>query len=165
MPLRQRQTAHQSEPNPRTILRVRNALVAFIISFTAIPTTVHASSIVDDFGGLAVHDHRFYNRLAKCETNRTWKHSTKSYTGGFGLYRRTAWRWSGMTDISHLTPRRQAEIVDRLAFTGWTNPKTGEYVWPVGPWGFGTVKHDCMGLQRFICKSPNKAVKRWCRKQ
>lgn len=105
---------------------------------------------------------RWYDALATCETNSNWSHSTRSYTGGLGLYINTAARWSGRHRIGKLTPRQQVAIADRIAFKGWTNPK-GEYVYPVGPYGWGCVKNTPL-LKQLLCKSQNPLVakKRRC---
>lgn len=103
----------------------------------------------------------YYRHLAQCETGGDWTHSTLNYTGGLGIARGTAARWSGRRKLERLTPRQQVEIADRIAFTGWTNKK-GEHVWRVGPWGWGCLKQSTY-LQGFICRSNHKLVKRWKR--
>jgi hypothetical protein len=113
----------------------------------------------------------YYDGLATCETGTrskdgkgsvpNWKHSTRSYTGGLGIYRGTAHRWSGRRDLSKLTPKQQVRIADRIAFTGWTRPD-GEHVWRVGPWGWGCLKQRA-SLQAFICASKHRDVQKWKR--
>lgn len=113
----------------------------------------------------------YYDGLATCETGirnpngkgsvPNWKHSTRNYTGGLGIYRGTAARWSGHRNLAKFTPRKQVEIADRIAFTGWTNRK-GEHVWRVGPWGWACLKQR-KSLQAFICASKHRLVQRWKR--
>ena len=103
----------------------------------------------------------YYDALARCETGGNWKHSTKSYTGGLGIYRGTAHAWSGKRDLSKLTPAEQIEIADRIAFKSWDKPN-GERVWRVGVWGWGCVKGQ-KHLQKFICQSNHRLVIKWKR--
>jgi len=103
----------------------------------------------------------YYDTLATCETQANWKHSTRNYTGGLGIARGTAHRWSGHRNLAKFDPRKQVEIADRIAFTGWTN-KSGAHVWRVGPWGWGCL-HIRPSAQRFICASNHKLVQRWKR--
>ena len=104
----------------------------------------------------------YYDGLAQCETGGDWNHGTLNYTGGLGIARGTAWRWSGHRNIAKFTPRKQVEIADRIAFKGWDNPKTGTHKWRVGPWGWGCLKMK-PELQRYICASNHKLVARWKR--
>lgn len=104
---------------------------------------------------------RFYRRLAKCETALTVNHSTRSYTGMYGIYRGTWQRYSNSSSAKGKTPLEQARVVDNIAWLGHT--ENGKYKWPVGPWGWGAIKANCMGLQGFICRSTHKAVQRWKR--
>lgn len=120
---------------------------------------VSARSAFDDL----VLPEQFYYRLAKCETNSNVNHSARSYTGMFGIYRRTWQRWSNSSSAKGKSARHQAKVVDKIAWHGHTEPD-GEYVWPVGPWGWGAVKANCMNLQRFICKSKHPKVLRWKRR-
>lgn len=103
----------------------------------------------------------YYDGLAMCETSRNWKHSTRSFTGGLGIARGTAHRWSGHRNLAKFSPRKQVQIADRIAFRSWRN-KRGEYVWRVGPWGWGCL-HIRPKLQRYICASNHKLVIRWKR--
>lgn len=103
----------------------------------------------------------YYRGLSQCETGGDWAHSTRSFTGGLGISRRTAHRWSGKRNLAKLTPRQQVEIADRIAFTSWINPE-GEKVWRVGPWGWGCLKQSKY-LQGFICRSKVPSVQRWKR--
>lgn len=104
---------------------------------------------------------QFYRRLAKCETNLNVNHRTRSYTGMYGIAKGTWQRWSNSSSAKGKTPIEQARVVDNIAWLGHTTD--GVYRWPAGPWGWGAIKADCMGLQGFICRSPHKAVQRWKR--
>jgi len=124
-------------------------------------TPAHAGTDLDlsrrKYG--AIMADAYYDGLAQCETGSTWTHSTRSYTGGLGIYRGTAYRWSGRRNLATLTPRQQVRIADRIAFSGWTNG-AGEYVWPVGPFGWGCVKNSPR-LLRYICQSRHKRVQKY----
>ncbi len=61
-------------------------------------------------------DRRFYRRLAQCETGGNVNHSTKSYTGMFGIARGTWQRWSNRSSAAGLTALEQALVVDNIAF-------------------------------------------------
>ena len=108
---------------------------------------------------------RFYKRLAQCETDSRWHTSTRNYTSGYGIAIGTWRRYSNSSNADRYTPVQQARIVDRIAWLGFTND-SGEYVWPVGPYGWSVIKYqNCMGLQGFICRSPHPKVqrtKRYC---
>jgi hypothetical protein len=104
---------------------------------------------------------QYYHSLAVCETGRNWKHSTRSYTGGLGIYRGTWRRWSNSSSAKGKTPQYQVRVADKIAFLGHTEPD-GEFVYPVGPYGWGCVKHS-ENLQGFICRSKDKVVQRWKR--
>lgn len=109
----------------------------------------------------------YYDGLGTCETGLpgtnepNWKHSTRSYTGGLGMARGTAWRWSGHRNVAKFSPTKQVEIADRIAFTSWVNKK-GEKVWRVGPWGWTCLRLR-PSLQRFICASKHPLVQKWKR--
>lgn len=124
----------------------------------AFPMQATAKSTFDD---LVLAEH-FYYRLAQCETGSNWKHSTRSYTSAFGIARGVWQRYSHSSDASRYTPREQAIVVDRIAFTGFDD---GRRFWPpVGPWGWGAIRtQNCMKLQTFICKSRKPIVARWKR--
>lgn len=113
------------------------------------------------YGEELVMEWRFYRRLALCETNLNVNHSTRSYTGMYGIYRGTWQRWSNSSSAKGKTPLEQARVVDNIAWLGHT--ENGEYKWPVGPWGWGAIKANCMGLQGFICRSDHPKVQRWKR--
>ena len=125
-------------------------------------TPAHAGTDLDlsrrKYG--AIMADAYYDGLAQCETNSTWTHSTRSYTGGLGIYRGTAHRWSGRRNLATLTPRQQVRIADRIAFSGWTN-KAGEYVAPVGPFGWGAVRNGCGKMLRYLCQSRHKRVQKY----
>jgi hypothetical protein len=146
--------------------RILTSLLIVTISTTTIlPTApVRAQEKSKEIEAL-VMPWRFYLRLAKCETDSRWYESTRNYTSGYGIYKKTWRRYSNSSTADRYTPIQQARIVDRIAFHGWTNPK-GEYVWPVGPYGWAVIKYqNCMGLQQFICRSKHPKVvriKRYC---
>lgn len=121
------------------------------------PATANAGS---SFEGLTLAP-QFYYRLAQCETGRNWKHETKSYTSGFGIAKGVWQRFSNSSSATRYTPRQQAVVADRIMFLGFTN-ETG-FKPPVGAYGFGTVKHNCMNLQSYICKSKRAVVARFKR--
>jgi hypothetical protein len=140
---------------------LRRLLLPFFVFFLLIfPVQgVSADHINSKYGGIMPDS--YYRTLATCETGKNWKHSTLNYTGGLGIYRRTAWRWSGHRNIGKFSARKQVQIADRIAFRGWTNKK-GQYVAPVGPWGWGCIKLR-PSLQRDICKSKHQKVQKWKR--
>jgi len=111
----------------------------------------------------AIMPDAYYDDLGRCETggiNGNLQHSTKSYTGAFGLYRGTAWRWSGYRDVTHLTRRQQIRIADRIAFSGWERPGKPK-VWNVGPFGWGAVRSGCGQLLEHLCHARHKRVQRY----
>ena len=128
------------------------------------PTVAHAGTDLDlsrrKYG--AIMADAYYDQVAKCETNLTLDkpYSSRSYTSPLGIHRGTAHRWSGKRDLTGLTPRQIVRIADRIAFSGWTN-KAGVYVWPVGPFGWGTVRHGCGQTLRYLCKSTHKRVQKY----
>jgi hypothetical protein len=130
-----------------------------IVTALAIPTTTQAKSYGDEL----VMPWRWYKRLAQCETDSRWHTSTRNYTSGYGIAIGTWRRYSNSSNADRYTPLEQARIVDRIAFLGFTRD-TGEYVWPVGPYGWAVIKsQNCMNLQQFICRSTHPKVKRWKR--
>ena len=112
----------------------------------------------------AVLPDAYYDTLAMCETRGNWQRNVYHYTGGLGIAKGTAYRWSGKRRIHKLTPKEQVEIADRIAFLGWHNPnkKVNPYKPPVGPYGWGCVKIR-KTLQRYICASKHEKVQRWKR--
>lgn len=110
----------------------------------------------------AVMADRWYDDLGRCETggtNGNDKHSTRSYTGFAGIYRGTAWRWSGHRDLTKLSRREQIRVVDRIAFAGWERPGHPK-VWPVGPFGWGAVRAGCGQLLEYLCHATHKRVQK-----
>jgi len=103
----------------------------------------------------------YYQGLARCETGGNWNHSTRSYTGGLGIYRGTFKRWSNHSSAKGMTPRQQVKVADAIAFRGHTDPD-GTHVWRVGPWGWGCLKNSPR-LQAFICRSGHPLVRKWKR--
>ncbi len=100
----------------------------------------------------------FYDALAQCETGGNWNHSTKSYTGGLGIYRGT-WRWfSTSRSATGKTARQQVEIADRIAFKG--HHENGTFRKPVGVFGWGCVKHHKY-ISKYVCQSKLAIVKRF----
>lgn len=124
----------------------------------AFPTQASAKSSFDD---LVLAEH-FYYRLAQCETGSKWNHETRSYTSAFGIAKGVWLRYSHSTSATRYTPRQQAMVVDRIAFTGFDDGK--QFIHPVGPWGWGAIRtQNCMNLQSFICKSRKPIVQKWKR--
>ena len=103
----------------------------------------------------------YYDQLATCETGGNWAHSTKSYTGGLGIYRGTWRNWSDSRSATGKTPAQQVKVADAIAFKSHINPD-GRKVWRVGPWGWGCLKGQ-KHLQAFICQSRHTLVVRWKR--
>jgi hypothetical protein len=127
----------------------------------ALITTALSATPTKAYGEELVMDWRFYRRLAQCETGADVNHSTKTYTGMFGIARGTWVRWSNRSSAAGLTALQQARVVDNIAFEGhWSR---GVYKHPVGPWGWGVVKSNCMGLQTLLCQSKHPLVQRWKR--
>jgi hypothetical protein len=127
---------------------------------TASPATAAAQrDTFDKYNG--VLPDQYYDALARCETGGNWKHSTRSYTGGLGIYRGTWQRWSDSSSAKGKTPAQQVKVADAIAFKSHINPD-GTKVWRVGPWGWGCLKGQ-KSLQAYICKSRHKDVARWKR--
>jgi hypothetical protein len=123
-------------------------------------TTAHAHNIDTSrrqYG--AIMPDEYYRALGRCETAGNLKHSSRSYTGIFGIHRQTARTWSGKSDLAGLTMRQQIRVADRIAFSGYTR-KDGRYVWPVGPFGWGAVTSGCSNLLEHICHSKHKRVQK-----
>jgi hypothetical protein len=111
----------------------------------------------------AIMPDKWYDDLGVCETGHkigNLQHSTRSYTGAYGLYRGTAATWGGGRDVTRLTRRQQIRIVDRISFAGWERPGHPK-VWPVGPFGFGSVRNGCGQLLEFICHATHNRVQRY----
>jgi hypothetical protein len=104
----------------------------------------------------------WYVALARCETGNNTKHSTRSYVGAFGFYRRT---WDLFANTPNrrapkLTFNQQARVMDRAFWYGHT--KNGRKQWPVGPWGHGCFKMS-KSAQSAVCNHRKHQVRRWCR--
>lgn len=148
------------------------SVIAVLVIFSLVAPSGRA--LASDALGVANRDKRghskydgilpdaYYDLLATCETGHNWQHSTRTYTGGLGIARGTWRRWSNSSSAKGKTPEYQVAIADKIAFLG--HNERGEFVFPVGPYGWGCVKH-WKSLQRFICRSQHKAVvkkKRYC---
>ena len=126
--------------------------------------TAHAHSNLDwtrrHYSGIMPD--AYYDQIAQCETGLTLDkpYGSRTYTSPLGVHRQTAYRWSGRRDLAGLTPRQLVRIADRIAFAGWTN-HAGEYVYPVGPFGWGTVRHGCGHTLQYLCQSHHRRVQRW----
>ncbi len=110
------------------------------------------------YGEELVMSWQFYRRLAQCETGSNVNHSTRSYTGMFGIYRRTWQAYSNHSSARGMTALQQARVVDNIAFNGHT--ERGRFQHPVGLWGWGAIKQNCMQLQSYICKSRHPLVQK-----
>ena len=134
--------------------------IAVTLSIPA-PTQAHDLDMSRETYGAIMPD-QFYDDLGRCETGNPkgdLKHSTRSYTGAFGFYRGTAWRWSGHRDVSKLTRRQQITIVDRVAFVGWERPGKPK-VWPVGPFGWGAITNGCGTMLEHLCQARHPRVQK-----
>jgi hypothetical protein len=133
-----------------------------LITAISIPAPASAAAQRDTFDKYhGVLPDQYYDALARCETGGNWKHSTRSYTGGLGIYRGTWKRWSDSSSAKGKTPAQQVKVADAIAFKSHINPD-GTKVWRVGPWGWGCVKGQ-KSLQKYICKSRHRDVARWKR--
>jgi hypothetical protein len=136
------------------------AIALITATFTASPASAAAQrDLHEKYHG--VLPDAYYDGLARCETGGNWKHSTRSYTGGLGIYRGTWQRWSDSSSAKGKTPAQQVKVADAIAFKSHINPD-GTKVWRVGPWGWGCLKGQ-KSLQAYICKSRHKDVARWKR--
>ena len=133
-----------------------------LITALSIPAPAFAAAQRDTYSKYhGVLPDAYYDKLASCETGGNWQHSTKSYTGGLGIYRGTWQRWSNTTSAKGRTPIEQVKVADAIAFKSHINPD-GTKVWRVGPWGWGCVKGQ-KSLQKYICQSRHRDVARWKR--
>ena len=136
------------------------AIALITATFTASPASAAAQrNLHEKYHG--VLPDAYYDGLARCEPGGNWKHSTRSYTGGLGIYRGTWQRWSDSSSAKGKTPAQQVKVADAIAFKSHINPD-GTKVWRVGPWGWGCLKGQ-KSLQAYICKSRHKDVARWKR--
>lgn len=137
-------------------------LKRILITFTALSllsaSPVHAKQ--------DTHTHRkyhgvlpdyFYDSLAHCETGGNWQHSTRSYTGGLGIYRRTWQNWSNSSSAKGKPPEYQVYVADKIAFLG--HMERGVFQYPIGVFGWGCVRRSKF-LQSIICQSKNPKVYR-----
>lgn len=114
----------------------------------------------------AIMPDAYYEQISICETGLPLgspfkagdKHS--NYTSSMGIHKRTALRWSGSTNLNRLTARQLTRVADRIAFAGWTN-RAGEYVWPVGPFGWSTVRNGCGNTLHYLCHATHKRVQKY----
>tara|TARA_R110000823_G_scaffold151698_2_gene282615 strand:+ start:57 stop:494 length:438 start_codon:yes stop_codon:yes gene_type:complete len=133
-----------------------------IALITALSVPAHASAAADSHAKYhGVLPDAYYDGLARCETGNNVNHSTRSYTGMFGIHRQTWKNWSDTPSAKGLTPRQQVKVADAIAFKSHINPD-GRKVWRVGPWGWGCLKGQ-KSLQRFICQSRHTLVVKWKR--
>ena len=136
------------------------AIALITATFTASPASAAAQrDLHEKYHG--VLPDAYYDGLARCETGGNWKHSTRSYTGGLGIYRGTWQRWSDSSSAKGKTAAQQVKVADAIAFKSHINPD-GSKVWRVGPWGWGCLKGQ-KSLQAFSCQSRHKDVARWKR--
>lgn len=108
----------------------------------------------------AIMPDAYYDLIAQMETGITgddWSYNSRSYTSALGIHKQTAYRWSGHRNLNKLSKREIIRVADRIAFAGWQRPD-GEFVWPVGPFGWGTVRHSKL-LRAYICASPHWRTK------
>lgn len=138
---------------------MRRFLLSFFVLTLLIPVgKVSADPVGPRVKYQGILPDAYYDALAQCETGSNWNHSTKSYTGAFGIYRGT-WRWfSTSPSAKGKTARQQVEIADRIAFKGHT--ENGVFRKAVGPWGWGCVKHHKY-ISKYICKSRVAIVKKY----
>lgn len=147
-------------------------IVAALVALTVLAPVLHADEAHAHHWKLetsrkkyrGILPDRYYDIIASCETRKNWTRHKYQFTGGFGIYTGTAYRWSGRRNLSKLTPRQQVDIADRIAFKGWDNPKkkVNPSKHPAGPWGWGCLRIR-PEAQRYICASNHKLVRRWKR--
>jgi hypothetical protein len=133
-----------------------------LITALSIPSPVSAAAqhdTNDKYHGILPD--AYYLGLARCESGNNVNHSTRSYTGMFGIYRPTFRHWSDHSSAKGMTAQQQVKVADAIAFKGHTNPD-GSFNPPTGPWGWGCLKGQ-KSLQGFICKSRHRDVARWRR--
>lgn len=146
----------------------RNLLLALTLAAVTVPAgplQAEPVPVKSVFHGL-VMPVGFYKSLAQCETGKNrdgsynWDHHTRTYTSAFGIHKGTWRRWSNSSDARRYSPREQAIVADRIAWRGFLED-TGEFVYPVGPWGWGAIKANCMGLKSMVCRSRHPLVQKW----
>ena len=128
----------------------------------AAPVSAHSPLDMSRAKYAGVLPDQWYDDVARCETNTKLgqPYGTRTYTSPLGINRSTAHRWSGKRNLNSLSPAQIVNVADRIAFLGWTN-KSGEYVWPVGPFGWGVVRSGCMHTLAHLCKSTVKKVQKY----
>lgn len=145
---------------------LKKAVSGFIIISLMFPAQAQAKKYDPErshkqFRGVLVD--AYYLNLAHCETGLTkaktprWDYQSKSYTGAFGIARGTWQRWSNSSSAKGKSPRYQVAVADNIAFLGFTE-SDGTFRYPVGAFGWGSVKHNCRGLQGYLCRSKHKEV-------
>ena len=139
----------------------RILLSLFVFAIFLFPSVAKADPITPHSKYAGILPDIYYDKLARCETGSNWRHSTKSYTGGLGIYRGTWRHWSGSPSALGKSPKYQVQVADNIAFLGYT--KKGVYKPPVGPWGWGCVKnHKYISI--YVCQSKNPVVKKYKRR-
>jgi hypothetical protein len=148
--------------------RLERGRLACLIGITALlvmnasPVSAHSPLDMSRAKYAGLLPDQYYDDVSRCETNTKLgqPYGTRTYTSPLGINRSTAHRWSGKRDLNSLTPAQIVNVADRIAFLGWTNKK-GEYVWPVGPFGWGVVRSGCMHTLAHLCKSTVKKVQKY----
>jgi hypothetical protein len=135
--------------------------VTLITTISMVATPVHAKTPPPHAKYHGILPDAYYDALSVCETGGNWQHSTKSYTGGLGIHRQTFRRWSNYNSAKGKTAAQQVKVADAIAFRGHTQ-RNGEHIWRVGPWGWGCLKGQ-KHLQKYICQSNHKLVRKWKR--
>jgi len=126
-----------------------------VIAVLSIGTPVQAKDHNSIYGGIMKDD--YYLALARCETGNNINHSTKSYTGMYGIHRQTFARWSNYNSAKGLTPRQQTKVADAIAFLGHTQ-RDGKHIHKVGPFGWGAVRNGCGKMLQMLCASKHPKV-------
>ena len=108
----------------------------------------------------------WYLDLARCETGNDTRHGYplnkySRYVTAFGMTRHAFSLFADESPRSayKMNFAQQREIVDRLAWFGHT--EKGKKQWPVGPWGFTSIRNDCNNIGTRLCESKSRAVQKW----
>ena len=139
---------------------IRRAVIAAVIV-----TTLTASPVQARWNHPMPYD--WYVDLAHCESGTgpdspgTPLTVGPSYTGYFGIHKQTWRRWADSPDARGLSFAAQARVADRIAWYG--HVEDGKKVWPVGPYGWGSIKRNCRNLATRLCHSPSEVVRRRAR--
>ena len=138
---------------------LKKIIMAFL-AFTLIPV----SPVKADWNRPMPHE--WYLDLARCETSNNTRHGYplnphSRFVTAFGMTRHA---FSLFADASpkyayKLSFAKQAVVVDRLAWYGHT--EKGKKQWPVGPWGFTSIRSNCKNLATRLCESKSRAVQKW----